>query len=72
MSTERITLPIAGMSCQHCVQRVKDALEAVEGVASADVDLDEEQAVVSHTGSVTRDDLVEAVKAAGYNAPAQA
>lgn len=71
MSTERTTLPVTGMSCQHCVQRVKEALEEVEGVASAEVDLDGGQAVVSHAGSVTRDELAGAVKAAGYNAPAR-
>jgi len=72
MSSERITLPIAGMSCQHCVQRVKEALEEVEGVNSANVDLDEGQAVVTYGGSVTREELAEAVKAAGYNVPATA
>lgn len=72
MSTERITLPIAGMSCQHCVQRVKDALEDVEGVTSAAVNLDEEQAVVACVETVTRDDLAEAVAEAGYSVPTAA
>ncbi len=65
-------LPIDGMHCAHCVQRVQDALEAVEGVTKADVDLDAAQATVTHTGAVSRDTLTQAVADAGYDVPAAA
>ncbi len=65
-------LPIDGMSCSHCVQRVQDALEAVEGVTKADVDLDAAQATVTHTGAVSHDTLAQAVADAGYDVPAAA
>ena len=32
-----ITLKIEGMSCQHCVMRVKKAIDAVQGVSKAEV-----------------------------------
>lgn len=69
---QRISLSIEGMNCQHCVKRVKDALEGVDGVTAADIDLDAGQATVSHTGAVTRDALAQAVSDAGYEVPAAA
>lgn len=68
-NSQKTTLPVDGMSCAHCVQRVKDALEAVDGVTTADVDLDAGQATVTHTGTVTRDALAQAVADAGYEVP---
>ena len=29
---ERITIPVAGMTCAHCAQRITDALRTVPGV----------------------------------------
>lgn len=43
----RITIPIGGMHCQHCVASVKDALSTMPGVDSVAVDLDKGEAVVS-------------------------
>ncbi len=65
---KKITLSIAGMSCQGCANTVKGALAGVEGVRRADVSLEQEQArlVLEDAGSV--DDLVSAVQGAGYEA----
>ncbi len=43
----RITIPIGGMTCNHCVQSVKTALSAQSGVTAVDVDLAKGQAIVS-------------------------
>lgn len=43
---EKTKLKIGGMSCQHCVKTVKDALTALEGVQSAKVNLRKGEAVV--------------------------
>lgn len=59
-------LKVEGMSCNHCVAAVKKALESVEGVESAQVSLDEKQAVV--VGNAEDKLLEEAVKEAGYDA----
>ncbi len=65
---KKITLSIAGMSCQGCANTVKGALAGVEGVRRADVSLEQKQArlVLENAGSV--DDLVSAVQEAGYEA----
>ena len=45
---QKTKLKISGMSCQHCVKTVKDALTALEGVQSitAKVNLRKGEAVV--------------------------
>ena len=62
------TLNIEGMSCQHCVAHVKEALEAIDGVVSAQVDLQKKNALVEHNDSVSLEALKTAVNEAGYSA----
>lgn len=61
-------LNVEGMSCQHCVAHVTQALEAVEGVSKATVSLDEKSAVVELSSDVDDSALVDAVVQAGYEA----
>ena len=62
------TLHVEGMMCQNCVKHVKKALEAVEGVTAANVDLDEKSAVVELSAEVPDETLVAAVVEEGYEA----
>ena len=64
----RKTLEIDGMHCASCAQAVERALRAVDGVASAGVDLVNERALVDVSGDVSDDVLIAAVRAAGYKA----
>jgi copper chaperone len=59
------TLSVEGMSCKHCVNHVKNALEGVAGVDSAEVELETKSAVVQ---GADLDDaaLKAAVAEAGY------
>lgn len=57
---------IEGMSCQHCVNHVKEALGDVCGVKSVTVDLDNKNAVVDLAHPVDDVKLKEAVDEAGY------
>lgn len=59
-----IELKIEGMMCEHCVGRVKAALEAVDGVKTVEVSLKGKCARV--TGAADYDALVAAVENAGY------
>ena len=64
-----IQLEVKGMSCQHCVKAVTDALATVAGVSAVEsVNLDIGLAVIQGPASV--DDLIAAVKQAGYEARA--
>ena len=40
------------MTCQHCVMKVRKALESIEGVTSANVSLEPPRAVVSMTDAI--------------------
>ncbi|MBX5476585.1 MAG: heavy-metal-associated domain-containing protein [Clostridia bacterium] len=65
MTTE--TFKVIGMSCSHCQSAVKQALEAVPGVESADVDLQAGEAKVTYDPArATKDALKAAVEEAGY------
>ena len=64
-------LEVEGMTCASCVRRVEKALEKVEGVASANVNLATERASVAYDPErVDLTALTEAVKKAGYKASA--
>lgn len=60
------TLQVEGMMCEHCVARVKKALESVDGVEEAVVDLDAGTAVALLSHEVSDDALKEAVVEADY------
>ena len=62
------TLNIEGMSCEHCAAHVKEALEAIAGVSSAQVNLQEKNAQVEHDDSVSSESLKAALNEAGYSA----
>lgn len=65
--SERLVIPIAGMSCASCVNTVETALRTVEGVLSASVNLAREQATVAFIpGVATPEALRRAVRDAGY------
>ena len=74
MSATTIDLPVTGMTCTGCSGKVRDALEATPGVASADVSHETGVARVTPDGSVSIDDLEfaldEAVEGAGYRVAA--
>ena len=60
------TIKIEGLMCSHCDARVKKALEAVPGVASANADHEKGQAVVELSADVGDDALKAAVEAQDY------
>ena len=61
------TLKIEGMMCPHCEARVKNALEAVPEVQSAEVSHEKGTAVVTLSSDVPADKLKETVEAQGYS-----
>ena len=65
--TRRIELPVAGLTCQKCVQGVERALLAVPGVARATVNLTQGRAFVEYDPrQTTVSALHDAIVAAGY------
>lgn len=68
MATTEKTLNVTGMMCDHCVKHVTKALEKVDGVESADVSLEKNNAVVKLDHDVEDTVLIQAVFDAGYEA----
>ncbi|MDR0888397.1 MAG: heavy metal translocating P-type ATPase [Coriobacteriales bacterium] len=67
-SIAHITLPIGGMTCASCVSRVEKALNGVDGVTKAAVNLATEKATISYDVNAVRPSAMrEAVKRAGYS-----
>lgn len=63
------TLKVQGMTCQHCVRSVTQALESQDGVRRADVNLEAGRANVEYDESrVTPRDLASVVAEEGYEA----
>ncbi len=60
------TLKIEGMMCSHCEMHVKKALEALDGVKSAEVSHETGTAVVTLEKEVSDDVLKQAVSDQGY------
>ncbi len=60
------TMIVEGMSCGHCTGRVQKALEAVEGVASVEMSLEEKSARIVLNQEVPEEELKNAVTEAGY------
>lgn len=64
---EKFELPIKGMHCVSCALRIEGALSRVPGVKSARVNFATESALVEiDSDKVKREDLVMAVRNAGY------
>lgn len=60
------TLKITGMMCSHCEATVKGALEALDGVVSAEVSHESGTARVTLAGDISDRALKKAVEAKGY------
>ena len=66
--TTELTLPIEGMTCASCVNRIERYLRRTPGVAAATVNLATEAATVRFDpAQVDREVLVGAIEAAGYD-----
>jgi Cu+-exporting ATPase len=60
------------MGCAGCASNIERALESLDGVAEASVDLATERAIVRFAaGRVPAEELVIAVRAVGYNVPVE-
>ncbi len=60
------TMLVEGMSCNHCVMAVTNALKELEGVRHVQVDLESKKVEVSGE-SLIDESLKEAVEEAGYD-----
>ncbi len=63
-----VLLKIGGMSCQHCVKHVTEALSELPGVVSVEVDLAGGKATLEiEEAYFNIDEAAEAIEDAGYD-----
>jgi copper chaperone len=60
------TIGVKGMSCQHCAQAVKKALEAIDGIANVAVDIETGKVTFDEIRPVDNELMKEQIKKAGY------
>src|SRR5689334_15345112 len=65
--TERLELPISGMTCASCANRIERKLNKLDGV-TATVNYATETASIEHEEAIGVEQLIAAVEAAGYQA----
>lgn len=66
---EKVNFSVIGMTCAACATRIEKGLKKVEGVTNATVNLATEKASVAFVpGKTNADQLIAAVKKAGYEA----
>jgi copper chaperone len=59
------TIQVEGMSCQHCVMRVKKAVEGLAGVTNSDVQIGQVN-VTFDESKIGKEDVEAAIVKAGY------
>lgn len=66
--SDKIELKVTGMSCHHCEMAVVKALKALDGVKDATADHTANKATVEVIKDVSRQAMIDAIKAEGYEA----
>ena len=62
---KEITIQIEGMSCQHCVMRVKKAIEGLAGISGLSVEVGSTK-VTFDEAKIQQADIENAIIKAGY------
>lgn len=60
-----ITIKVEGMTCQHCVMRIKKALDNLNGVKESDVEIGLVK-INYDAGKVKKEDIEKAITETGY------
>ena len=63
----KVIVNVNGMNCNHCKMSVEKALNSVEGVVSAEVNLDAKNVEVTLSKEVDDKTLLSVVNEAGFN-----
>ncbi|MDO8681966.1 MAG: heavy metal translocating P-type ATPase [Armatimonadota bacterium] len=67
---ERMTIPVNGMQCASCVRKVESALEALDGVVTAEANYASGKVFVNYIeGRIKPSDLKRVIESLGYSVP---
>jgi copper chaperone len=58
---------VDGITCEHCVDTIKEAVEILDGVFSVDVDIEKKQVVVEFDEKIAKaEDLIDKIEEVGF------
>ena len=67
----KTTITVGGMSCDHCVKAITNAVSALPGIGSVHVDLDAGTVTVEHDLGITAEAKIRAeIQEQGYDVTA--
>ena len=70
MSDDKITLPVAGMTCANCAMNIERSVKKISGVSDAQVNFAAEQASISFDPTQLQvKDVVAKIDSSGYSVP---
>jgi copper ion binding protein len=61
MPNELSVFSVGGMSCQHCVDRIKNAVSELNGVNEVEVDLGKKKVRVEYNPELVSSDIIKGV-----------
>ena len=60
-------LNVDGITCEHCVDTIKEAVEILDGIFSVDVDIEKKQVVVEFDEKIAKpEDLIDKIEEVGF------
>ncbi len=60
-------LNVDGITCEHCVDTIKEAVGILDGVFSVDVDIEKKQVVVEYDEKLAKaEDLIDKIEEVGF------
>lgn len=65
---KKVILNVEGMSCSHCVTAVNNAVNSLDGISNAEVDLEGKSVTIEYDDDkVALDSIKEAIEDQGYD-----
>ena len=61
MKEDLVSLNVEGMSCSHCADSIKKAVEELNGVSKVTVSVDDKKVVVEYDGERISSDIIKDV-----------
>jgi len=60
-------LNVDGITCEHCVDTIKEAVGILDGVFSVDVDIEKKQVVVEYDEKLAKsEDIIDKIEEVGF------
>ncbi len=66
MFKKSVTISVDGMSCDHCANKVKNALESINGISKVKVNLNKKEVVIYYKENINIEKIETTINDLGY------